>query len=109
MVSLRVERWYDYPRVCGWLVFLVPFYLLFCGYVWLIDEVRHLREAAKGLAIQGAALVICAGMLGALVVVVVLGKVHNLRHRRQALRGRSPLGNAASGESSALVSGHVAV
>lgn len=109
MVSLRVERRSDYLRVCGWLVFLVPFYILCGAYVWLIDGVRHLREAAKDLAIQGAAVVICAGMLGALVVVVVMGKVHNLRHRRQALRGRSPLGNAASGESSTLVSGHVAV
>jgi hypothetical protein len=83
MVSLRVGRWYDYPRVCAWLFLLLPFYVLFGGYVWLVDALRGARESARGLVIQGFAVVICAGVLVALALAIVMGVIHRVRSRRR--------------------------
>jgi hypothetical protein len=116
MVSLRVERWYDYPRVCVWLLLLVPFYTLFGGYVWLSDGLQQMRETAKGWAVQGYVVLICAGVLAVLAVIIAMGTVHNLWLALQATRGRHRelvldpgLENAGSGDSPRLVSSQVAV
>jgi hypothetical protein len=115
MVSLRVERWYDYPRVCVWLLLLVPFYTLIGAYVWLSDGVGQIRETTKGWAVQGYVVLICAGVLAVLAVIIAIGTIHNLwlslqvarRPRELVLDPR--LENAASGDSSRLVSSQVAI